>query len=309
MNYDLSEDQTGILGGLEQLIASLNIEVPKDAAFSAYSQRLDDELTEGGFFSVTEKEGFSLLDGALVVEALAQLPVSVEAAATILIAPLVLEDAPHPVAIVTGSATAPARFLPKAKVLLVDTGADLLRYDVPEGAVEDVETLFAYPYGRLKSSHGITPVSLGADQLTGFRRRWRIAIAVEAAGLMQSALNQVLEHVKTRQQFGRPIGSFQAVQHRLVIAAEVGQSTKWLAFRAAWSDSEADAAIAATYAQDGIPRFANDLHQFCGAMGLTLEFPLHHFTYRLRALLGELGGSSAQALAVADSVYAKKAGA
>jgi len=304
MNYELNEDQTGILGGLEQLIASLNIEVPKDAEFFAYGAALDAELTEGGFLAVTEKEGFSLLDGALVVERLAQLPVSVEAATSILIAPFVLEDAPHPVAIVAGSAAAPARFLPMAKVLLVDTGSDLLRYDVPEGAVEPVETLFAYPYGRLKSSASLEPVSLGADKLAGFRRRWRIAIAVEAAGLMLSALNQVLEHVKTRQQFGRPIGSFQAIQHRLVMAAEVGQSTKWLAFRAAWSDSESDAAIAATYAQDGIPKFANDLHQFCGAMGLTLEFPLHHFTYRLRALLGELGGSSAQALAVSESVYA-----
>jgi hypothetical protein len=38
-------------------------------------------------------------------------------------------------------------------------------------------------------------------------------------------------------------------------------------------------------------------------MGLTLEFPLHHWTYRLRALVGELGGSSAQAIAVADSVW------
>jgi hypothetical protein len=238
---------------------------------------------------------------------LAQLPVSVEAATSILIAPLLLEDSPHPVALVAGSPSAPARFLPMAKVLLVDAGSNLLRYDIPEGAVEAVETLFAYPYGRLKSPETIEPISLGADKLAGFRRRWRIAIAVEAAGLMQSALNQVLEHVKTRQQFGRPIGSFQAVQHRLVVAAEVGQSTKWLAFRAAWSDDEGDAAIAATYAQDGIPKFANDLHQFCGAMGLTLEFPLHHFTYRLRALLGELGGSSAQALAVADSVYASKA--
>ncbi len=303
MNYELSEDQAGILGGLEQLIGSLNIEVPKDAAFFSYGKALDDELNAGGFLSVTEKEGFSLLDAALVVEALAQLPVSVEAASTLLIVPLVLEDAPHPVAVVSGSATAPARFLPMAQVLLVDTGRDLLRYDIPEGAVEPVETLFAYPYGRMNPDAGLRPVSLGTDQLGGFRRRWRIAIAVEAAGLMQSALTQVLEHVKTRQQFGRPIGSFQAVQHRLVVAAEVGQSTKWLAFRAAWSDSEADAAIAAAFAQDGIPKFANDLHQFCGAMGLTLEFPLHHFTYRLRALLGELGGSSAQALAVADSVY------
>jgi alkylation response protein AidB-like acyl-CoA dehydrogenase len=187
--------------------------------------------------------------------------------------------------------------------LLADTGTDLLRIDIPEGVVEEVETLFAYPYGRLKNPEALTKVSLGKEKLAEFRRRWRIAIAVESAGLMQSALDQVLEHVKTRQQFGRPIGSFQAIQHRLVMAAELGQAVRWLAFRAAWSDTETDAAIAATFAQDSTPKFCTDLHQFCGAMGLTLEFPLHHWTYRLRALLGELGGSSGQAIAAADAAW------
>ncbi len=304
MDFDFSEDQAAILGGLEQLIASLSIEAPKDAVFSAYSAPLDAELTEGGFLDITRQEGFGLLDGALIVEMLARLPVSVEVATSVLIAPAFLEEsACRPVAILQGALTKPARFLPMAKTLLVDTGEDLLRIDVPEDAVEKVETLFAYPYGRLKNPEVLTRVSLGAARLPEFRRRWRIAIAVEAAGLMQSALDQVLEHVKTRQQFGRAIGSFQAIQHRLVMAAELGQAVRWLAFKAAWSDADGDAAIAATFAQDATPKFCTDLHQFCGAMGLTLEFPLHHWTYRLRALLGELGGSSAQAIAAADAVW------
>jgi len=304
VDFDFSEDQAAILSGLEQLISSLNIEAPKDAVFSAYSHSLDAELTQGGFLDITSQEGFGLIDGALIVEQLARLPVSVEAATSVLIAPSFLDDTTRrPVAILQGALTKAARFLPMAKTLLVDTGEDLLRIEIPEGAVEEVETLFAYPYGRLKNPEALPSVSLGADQLAKFRRRWRIAIAVEAAGLMQSALDQVLEHVKTRQQFGRPIGSFQAIQHRLVMAAELGQAVRWLAFKAAWSDDEGDAAIAATFAQDSTPKFVTDLHQFCGAMGLTLEFPLHHWTYRLRALLGELGGSSAQAIAAADAVW------
>lgn len=304
MDYDLSEDQAAILSGLEQLIASLNIEAPKEPVFAAYSQPLDDELTQGGFLDITQQEGFGLLDGALIVEMLARLPVSVEAAASVLVAPGFLADAARrPVALLAGPLTRPARFLPMAKTLLADTGDELLRIDIPTGAVEEVETLFAYPYGRLKAPLTLPSVSLGAARLGEFRRRWRIALAVEAAGLMQAALDQVLEHVKTRQQFGRPIGSFQAIQHRLVMAAEQGQALRWLALRAAWSDTETDAAIAATFAQDATPRFCTDLHQFCGAMGLTLEFPLHLWTYRLRALLGELGGSSGQAIAAADAAW------
>jgi hypothetical protein len=45
------------------------------------------------------------------------------------------------------------------------------------------------------------------------------------------------------------------------------------------------------------------MHQFTGAMGLTLEYPLHLWTYRLRALAGELGGASAQERHVAAATW------
>ena len=46
-----------------------------------------------------------------------------------------------------------------------------------------------------------------------------------------------------------------------------------------------------------------DLHQFLGAMGMTLEHPLHLWTYRLKALIGELGGRAEQAAAAADAIW------
>jgi alkylation response protein AidB-like acyl-CoA dehydrogenase len=70
---------------------------------------------------------------------------------------------------------------------------------------------------------------------------------------------------------------------------------KWLAFRAAESGTAEDAALAAIYAQDQMRQIVNDLHQFTGAIGLTLEYPLHLWTYRLKALQGELGGLTHQA--------------
>jgi alkylation response protein AidB-like acyl-CoA dehydrogenase len=167
--------------------------------------------------------------------------------------------------------------------------------------VEPVETIFAYPYGRLTSTSGLEQEVIGDVQ--ALRRRWRIAIAAEAAGCMAAALAVVVDHVKTRHAFGRPLGSLQAIQHRLAMAGEVVESTRWLAFRAAWSDSETDAAVAATYAQSHMAQITYDLHQFSGAMGLTLEFPLHFWTYRLRALAGELGGASVQARALAAAAW------
>lgn len=305
MDFEPTEDQASIIDGLDKLIASFGSEPPKEPVFSAYADDLDTALAENGYLDIAREEGFGPLDGALIVERLARYPRAVEAAATILVAPaLGIEPGLRPIALAT-RIDAAARFLPMAKRLLVLDGDGVRVIAVTPEMVDPVETLFAYPYGRLRDPGAATGTRLEGDAATALVRRWRLAIAAEAAGLMQSALDTVLEHVKTRVAFGRPLGGFQAIQHRLAMAAETTQSTKWLALRAAYSDTEQDCAVAACFAQDRIPAFTYDLHQFSGAMGLTLEYPLHHWSYRLRALLGELGGSSAQARAAAQAAWRK----
>ena len=85
----------------------------------------------------------------------------------------------------------------------------------------------------------------------------------------------------------------------------LARGVKLLAFKAAATESDADAALAALHAQDSATRVVYDLHQFVGAMGMTLEFPLHLWTYRLKALLSELGGRGGQAQAVADHCFSQ----
>jgi hypothetical protein len=65
---------------------------------------------------------------------------------------------------------------------------------------------------------------------------------------------------------------------------------QYLSLRAAWSGEAYDADVAACYAQQQVKKFLVDLHQFAGAMGVTNEFLLHFWTYRLRALQSEAGG-------------------
>jgi alkylation response protein AidB-like acyl-CoA dehydrogenase len=302
MNFGLTEDQSSILAGLDQLLASQAPPAPTEPVFAAYSTELDQALMEAGFLDIAREDGFGPLEAALVVERLARLPCAVEAGASALIAPaLSLPAGTRPIALVTGDPAGAARFLPMAQALLVDRGDDALLIHVDPANVEPVETLFAYPYGRLKSTASLDQEII--PDAAVLRRRWRVAIAAEAAGCMASALSTVVEHVKTRFAFGRPLGSLQAIQHRLATASETAESSRWLALRAAWSDSEEDAAIAAGFAQSRIAQLTYDLQQFSGAMGLTLEFPLHLWTYRLRALAGELGGSSIQSRAAATAAW------
>lgn len=301
MNFELSDDQSGVLTGLDQLLSPFQA-APIEPITHSYSQALDDALAESGFLDIGATEGFTLLDAALVVEQVAHVPQVVECAASAIIAPaLPVELGTRPIALLSKDVMGAARFLPQAQLLVVlqDDHVDLIRVDPAK--VAPLESLLAYPYGRLTDTEGLSVERFKDVDLV--RRRWQIALAVEGASCMAAALNVVLDHVKTRFAFGRPLGSLQAIQHRLAMAAETAESSKWLARRAAWADTTEEAAIAATYVQSSIAQFTYDLHQFSGAMGLTLEYPLHFWSYRLRALAGELGGASAQAQIVAREAW------
>ena len=92
------------------------------------------------------------------------------------------------------------------------------------------------------------------------------------AGALERILEMSLEYARVREQFGRPIAKFQAVQHNLaILAGEVAAAT-----------CACDAAIAACGG-------AEIAHQVHGAMGFTHEHNLHHFTRRLWAWRDEHG--------------------
>ena len=305
MNFELSEDQSSVLSALETILAPFQAS-PVEPVPYVYADALAQTLAESGFMDIARVDGFGPLDAALVIERVAKAPQVVETAATTLIATaLDLPVDPRPIALASGSASNAARFLPMARRLVVLHKEHAEVITPGAGAVEPVESLLAYPYGRLRTLDGARIERFENVEL--LRRRWRIGIAAEAAGCMASALGVVLDHVKSRFAFGRPLGSLQAVQHRLAMAAETVESVRWLALRAAWADSDAEAALAAGFAQSRVSAFTYDLHQFSGAMGLTLEFPLHFWTYRLRALAGELGGAGSQARAAASATWGEAA--
>jgi len=136
-----------------------------------------------------------------------------------------------------------------------------------------------------------------------FRRLWRVGLTLEIAGAMRAAVQFTTDYVKNRNVFGRPLGSFQAVQHRLSIDVPRAEGAYWTGLRAAWTGSALDAATALLHAQAAITPVIFDTHQFNGALGFTLEHSLHFWTQRLRVLDAELGGAHAQAEAVADLAW------
>ncbi len=303
MDLALSSDQTAILDAVDSLARPFAAAPLHDAGFALVSDKLDQELADGGFLDVAFDPDLGAGSAALVVERLARLPFAVEAAASALIRPL-FPDLPRPFCVVeAGKATRPIRFLKPGVTVLVVGKDKVSSFVATEDQVRAEETLFGYPMGTLlvdPATVATTAHEVSPQEVT---TRWRIAIAAEAAGLLGAALDSVTTYVTDRQQFGRPLATFQALRHRLAEAQVRANGVYWLAMKAASTLDAGDAALAALHAQESARATVYDFHQFLGAMGITLEHPLHLWTYRLKALIGELGGRGGQALAAAEALW------
>jgi len=114
------------------------------------------------------------------------------------------------------------------------------------------------------------------------------ALVAEMVGGMQRTLDITVEYAKTRKQFGKPIGGFQAVQHMCADMYLETESARSAAYYAAWAlqerapDADAAVSIAKMYASDGARAVGNRGIQVHGGMGFTWESDLHLYYRRAK---------------------------
>ena len=137
------------------------------------------------------------------------------------------------------------------------------------------------------------------------------ATAAQLAGIAGALLDQTVEYVKQREQFGRKVGSFQAVQHRLaemLLQVESARSAVYYAAYALANDLP-DATVAASVAKAAATdaeRFANqNALQLHGGIGFTWEHDLHLWLKRGKALEWMYGDADLHRRRIADWVYAQ----
>ncbi|MFF0450182.1 acyl-CoA dehydrogenase family protein [Streptomyces sp. NPDC004609] len=196
---------------------------------------------------------------------------------------------------------------PQARIELRDCPAELLGEDIGE-AGDGVGA--GHGVGERAGGHRAAEVP-GALAATG---AWAAALlAAEAVGAAASALDRTVEYVKAREQFGRAIGSFQAVKHRLADLYVHVQAARSAAYYAARHPDEAGLALAqGLEAMRVVTAEAVQLH---GGIGFTWEHEAHLYFKRAAAdelLFGpvhRLRGHAAQAagLFVAPEVPAAEA--
>ncbi|WP_455731668.1 acyl-CoA dehydrogenase family protein, partial [Burkholderia stabilis] len=122
-----------------------------------------------------------------------------------------------------------------------------------------------------------------------------LALSAEALGAMDVAKEHTLEYLRTRKQFGLPIGSFQALQHRMAdLLLEVEQARSAVINAAAQLDAphavRERALAAAKYSIGRIGTLvAEESIQLHGGIGMTWELPLSHYAKRLVMIDHQLG--------------------
>jgi 3-oxochol-4-en-24-oyl-CoA dehydrogenase len=122
--------------------------------------------------------------------------------------------------------------------------------------------------------------------------------AAEAAGVAGWALRTAVDHAKVREQFGKPIGSFQSIKHlcaEMLCRVEQATAVAWDAAQAADDDAQRPiaAAVAAAIALDAAVETTKDCIQILGGVGFTWEHDAHLYLRRALALRSLLGGSTA----------------
>ncbi|MFJ5266912.1 acyl-CoA dehydrogenase family protein [Streptomyces sp. NPDC088358] len=150
--------------------------------------------------------------------------------------------------------------------------------------------------GCLDPARHLTPLTAGGELLSAappveHALTWaRLGTAAQALGVGLTLLDRTVAHVGRRTQFGVPVGSFQAVKHRLADARTALDFARPLLFGAALTMAPADVAAAKVGACEAAYATARAALQLHGAIGYTAEYDLSLWLARARALRTAWGG-------------------
>jgi acyl-CoA dehydrogenase len=206
-------------------------------------------------------------------------------------------------------------YAPQADVFLVPCAAEgvLVFLVSPSDAGVTVETQaltsFA-PAGRVVLDSMVVDDSrvlgAGSDVAGWLMERATVGLCAMQAGVLERALELTAEYARTRVQFGRPIGAFQAVAQRLADAYIDVEAVRLTMWQAAWllasgsSGPEVEAAVATAkfWAADAGHRVAHTAVHVHGGLGIDVSYPVHRYFVAAKGNEFALGGATAQLLRI-----------
>lgn len=318
MNFDFSEDQHEIKRTAHDLLAKRStLERVRAAAESrTYDDGLWTELVELGWPGIAIDEqhgggGLGVVELCTLLEegghALAGSPFLATALCGLVLqaagddeqrAAWLPRLASGEVTGTVGTADALVPDADGAAVLLLADGDGIRLLERDEATVEPVDAIDpTRRYARVSAPTGAGSPLPG--DVEAALDRARVAVAAELVGVSARALEMTVAYVQDRKQFGVPVGSFQAVQHRCAQMLLHTESARAATYFAAWA-ADADperlaegAALAKAAASDGARETTASAIQAHGGIGFTWEADVHWFYKRAQLGAAYLGGGGA----------------
>jgi len=185
--------------------------------------------------------------------------------------------------------------------------AALVRRGTPGVNVTELQTTNRQPQAQLTFDSvrvDRADVIDDADELLDdLRRHTTAALCSVAAGVCQTALDMTAKHTTNREQFGKPIASFQAVGQRAADAYIDTELVRLTALQAAWRLAEGwpateEIAVAKFWAGDGGMRALHACQHLHGGLGVDLDYPLHRYFLWGKQIEHELGTPTRQLIAL-----------
>jgi len=192
---------------------------------------------------------------------------------------------------------------------LVERGAEGVTVGA-EAGIDPTRRFYSVRFDGVRVAAADTLPGEEADYWPVFHRLC-VALAAESTGIAQRTLEMAVEYAKDRQQFGRPIGAYQAVSHRCAQMLLETENARSAVYGAAWAaDAEPEslplaASMAKAYAGDAGWRVPDASIQVHGGIGFTWEHDLHFFLKRGRSNAAIFGDSKWHRERVADAVLAR----
>lgn len=302
MRFAFTEDQQAFADGLADLLAGECPPAVVRAAWddgSGHAPALWARLADLGLFSLLAPEadggmGAGMVDAVVLIERLGAAAVPGPVVEQLIAAPL-LAGTDHAAGACAGTT--------------ILTAAPTLEGVIPHAAVADVvvteeavvtggtvTTLPSLDGGRqLATLTGGVATPLDTGSLAD---RMALAVAAQLVGVAASMVALAADYARDRHQFGKPIGTFQAVKHHLADALSAVEFARAPVAQAAWSldaglpTAPADVSLARVLAATGAEQAARSALQVHGAIGYTWECDLHLWMKKVWALQAAWGDTS-----------------
>jgi alkylation response protein AidB-like acyl-CoA dehydrogenase len=191
---------------------------------------------------------------------------------------------------------------------VVERGAEGVTIE-PATSIDLTRRLYLVRFDGVRVAAENTLPAAGEEYMPVFFRLC-VALAAESTGVAQRTMEMAVAYAKDRQQFGRPIGSYQAVSHRCAQMLLETENARSAVYGAAWAaDAEPKslpraASMAKAYASDAGWRVPDASIQVHGGIGFTWEHDLHFFLKRGRANASMFGDPKWHRERVAEAVLA-----